>query len=331
MVELGLKFEVRRIVLVELPGVGRWIIDILLRIAVLIRLIKIGGERRAEDIVRLEQKRRLDASVMGVVEVEAGDGQVLCIAVMVELLTREAKRKVVVERNVHFGSFAKQIVGPEAGVSRGVELADLGLSGIDDDRAADRALAVERALRTPQHLHVLNVEQGLVEGDGVGDVDPIDELRDSRRGGQAVLRRLRADAADRHQVLETRGFGHLQARHDRVEIGDLVAERLVEGLARHRSDRVRLPLDVHPTPLGGDDHFLEARPGRRRGSGRGRRCFGVARMGHRACEYPDCKRAGRKHEAAPQLHRTAKHPRLSIANARPTAKIVERAARVSTV
>jgi hypothetical protein len=114
----------------------------------------------------------------------------------------------------------------EAGFERG-----------DVHDAAGVVLAEQRALRSPQHLHLVDV--GEVERDltGLGQIHPVDVYPDA--GLESVVRRILAESADRDAGLA--GI----ARFD-DEVGDLFRE-ILDGIvrvslqrgSRHHGDRQR--------------------------------------------------------------------------------------------
>jgi hypothetical protein len=71
--------------------------------------------------------------------------------------------------------------------------------------------------------------------------------RHSRLSRKGVFRRLGADAPNRHHAFETAAGGNRQARHRRVQVGQLRDIGLIECAGADSGDRHRRLLQVHLT------------------------------------------------------------------------------------
>ena len=175
----------------------------------------------------------------GVIPVRIGlavEVDVLQIAVGVVEIERGAipQRPGIVDRTAD--SHLRLLGQPVADASLGATLEVIGqVRGLNDDRAADGIAAVQGALRTLEHLDLLDVVQFLIELVRIGLQHAVDQHGDR---GLAVAR-LR-DAADGDEGVAD--VLHLDQGHVRHH-GDEVARRfdarrldrlLGEGVLRHR-------------------------------------------------------------------------------------------------
>ena len=119
------------------------------------------------------------------------------------------------------------------------------------DRSAHRIAAVERALRSAQHLDPLHIQEiGEITG-RASEIDPVE--MDSRRGIGAAEHIVRADAAN-IDLREGRVLRHQQVRRQRGEIAHILDAGDVERLAVEGGDRQRRVLEAGRTGAGrGDD------------------------------------------------------------------------------
>ena len=131
------------------------------------------------------------------------------------------------------------------------------LLGIELDRAADRILAGESALRTAQHLHPVEVEQ-VEDGAGEGRVIDVVHIEADAR----LERRIEIvlpDTADRRGERGAEGGALRLQRHVRRLRGDLGDVRLAacfEHRGIDRGDRQRRILEVLFTELRGNDDLV---------------------------------------------------------------------------
>ncbi len=182
------------------------------------------------------------------------------VEVAVGLLRRRREARVHLvghERDVVRAAQVDAVVAAEfhLDVARVVAL---GLARDEPDRAADRVLAEQRALRTAQDLDALEVEQIQDRALRTAVIDVVDVDRHARLERQRVV--AEADAAD-----ERRG-GRAPARaerlddrvrRERVDHRDVGEVARLEVLARERGDRERRLLEVLLAETRGDDDFLE--------------------------------------------------------------------------
>ena len=171
---------------------------------------------------------------------------------------RRPQRRIVAERHVQRRPGANQIVVAEGHVRRAEEETRLRRCRNDVHRPAGGILPEQRALRPAQHLHALDIEEVVVQGERRGDVDAVQVVGDGRIG-DGVLIRFVADAANGNDGLEALVLGHRDARHGRPEIHereDVARRQVFGGCHRNRLGQV---LEVLGPLLGGDDDLLEHR------------------------------------------------------------------------
>ena len=134
----------------------------------------------------------------------------------------------------------------------------LRLFGDDAHRAPERVLAEQRALRTAQHLHALDVEQIEDRALGTAVIDVVDVDRHAGLERQRVV--AQADAADERRRgrappgTERRNHG---VRHECVEIECARGAARLQRVARDRGDRERRLLQVLLAEACGNEDFLE--------------------------------------------------------------------------
>src|SRR5690606_36861428 len=107
------------------------------------------------------------------------------IAVALAEPARDAGGGGAGDGNVERGEAFEQVVAADAHAGPARELADLGLAGADQDRAADRVAAEQRALRAAQHLDAGDVAELERAADRAADIDFVDVDADAgidRRG-----------------------------------------------------------------------------------------------------------------------------------------------------
>ncbi len=145
----------------------------------------------------------------------------------------------------------------QVGADRCTERIQVGLFRDESNRAAHRARAVQRALRTAQHLDTLQIEQlrlhrAVVQAVADGHRDFVDVDADRRRS------RRRTDAADL-DVIEPRTRTRLEPNawhcaRDVVVVGNVMLRQLRSADRRYAERNV---LDVFGALLCGDYDFLQ--------------------------------------------------------------------------
>ena len=147
-------------------------------------------------------------------------------------------------------------IGPPADLEFG--LARVGPVRDVADGAAERARAIQRALRAEQRLDALQVEH--LEVDEERDVAEVGRDRAARAvaHGLAGIDRADVQAAHRHQVAAAGTLvGHEQARDGARELGQVGDAQVVEVAGAERHDVERDVLDVRLAAGRRDDDFLE--------------------------------------------------------------------------
>ncbi len=164
------------------------------------------------------QARRLHVFVA---RIEAAQIGILVVAVMRARRRRDARGQLVLDQ-AHIGTAGEvqPSVIADRDVERGFVLARR-LTGNDVDRAAQRVLAVERPLRSAQHLDPFQVEQFELRAEGARLEDAVDIDGDARIGRQ-IVDVADAEAADlENQAVRSVAAARLQHKVRRVfrEIG----------------------------------------------------------------------------------------------------------------
>src|SRR6202020_3140177 len=108
---------------------------------------------------RLQQGRKPNVIVIDVVEaVIPGDGGRGDIAVLLVEITGKAQRQRAGDRQVDGGTQMHEIQRTELGIRVALDRIEGRLHGDDVQRAADRVLAEDGALRPAQNLKVIGIE-----------------------------------------------------------------------------------------------------------------------------------------------------------------------------
>ena len=179
---------------------------------------------------------------------------------MLRSVGREPDRALVAKRHIDRAFGNERIVVAVAYRAVARQLADLRLDGDDVDRAASGVAAIERALRSLQHLNTLEIEEHPRRARRPSDVDAIIVERDRRiavrRDGEV------ADAADEDQVASA-GRLDRQRRYLLVQSSGLGHAGGRDVRSRDDVDRHRRALQVLRSALGGDDDIYEALAGQR--------------------------------------------------------------------
>ncbi len=190
------------------------------------------------------------------------------IAVAVGDLGGGAEGQGVVDRQVHRPGEAVEVVVADIDAGVAAELV-AGALGDQVDGPAGGVTAVERALRTLQHFHPVQVVEDRPDAGRARDVDPVDVEGDGALGvgvgGEA------AHAAHEGVHAGAR-LADRQARHDVLQVGGLGHARLLQRLGADHRDGQGGFLHRLLAAGGGDDHLLHGRPaigGGRRGLGLG--------------------------------------------------------------
>jgi len=160
-----------------------------------------------------------------------------------------------------------EVVGAVADVGLTAEDAQPRLVSDHIDHAAGRTLAIEGALRSPQHFQMVHVHQVHAGRDVVGDVDAVHEQGHARLGAD-VLGGLVAHASDGDHPLQAIVARDRQRRHLRVQIDERHHVGLGQGGVGDRAHRHRRLLHIDVALLGGH-HDLLQRLGRGRWRGLG--------------------------------------------------------------
>ena len=139
-----------------------------------------------------------------------------------------------------------------------------GLARMQHYRAADRVLAIERALRPAQNFHAIQRRDIEQRSDRLADVDAVEVDTDHR-----VFRDREvgaAQSAHAHQrAVVTAGIGHDdQVGGHLAEVRDVGDAELLDVACAECSDRYRHHLQVFLAPPRGDHDFLDLPLRRRR-------------------------------------------------------------------
>ena len=132
------------------------------------------------------------------------------------------------------------------------------------DRAADRVLAVQRALRSAQHLHALYVVEVEERALDARHVHVIEVDSDARIERLQCVRLADAANVDVGAVRRTASLDEIHVRHGSLQTGEVLGLQHAQFVGREGRHGDWHVLHALLAPARGDDHFLER-------AGRGRR------------------------------------------------------------
>src|SRR5690606_34461516 len=164
------------------------------------------------------------------------------VAVTLAETRRDARGRGFAEGQVERGEPFDEIVAARPDARAAGELAELWLAGADQDRAADRVAAEQRALRAAQDLDAADVAEFDRAADRATDVNLVDVDADARidRSGRVQLA-YAADECDRGGAVTRQLAGglELQARRDALEVLRLLDLPFLERLGAEGRDGSR--------------------------------------------------------------------------------------------
>src|SRR3546814_373070 len=141
-----------------------------------------------------------------------------------DVCSSDLAKLVGYDRHVEHPGHPAAVIIADLALDAALEPVQLRLGGDEVDDAASRVAAIERALRSAQHLQPLHVEEFLLE-EAVGDeTDIVEADRDARIGRSR--NRFGADAADRDVIARKIRFTESKVRHGGEDGGDAVDLRI---------------------------------------------------------------------------------------------------------
>ncbi len=217
--------------------------------AVGLRTIDEGVQVQRQGLDRLAVGAEAQTAVVGVVAAVVG------VAVAAFAGEGEAHGGLgrFMQRDVDHALRADQVVVADVDQAGGLEV-HLRRVGDDVDRTADRAAAVQGALRALQHFDAADVEEAGREGRGARLEDAVDVHGDALVAGDAGV--AGADAADEHGRRRAALLDH-DAGHIGGQVGGVAHAQFIQLVAADGRDALRHLLDVLFTALGGDDDLLD--------------------------------------------------------------------------
>ena len=142
------------------PGIGIRVEDVLALRLVLDHFRVLNRTEQRKILVRLQQGRKPHVIVIDVVEaVIPGEGGRGDIAVLLVEIAGKAQRQRTGDRQVDGGAHMHEVQRTELGIRVALDRVEGRLHGDDVQRAADRILAEDGALRSAQHLEVIEVQE----------------------------------------------------------------------------------------------------------------------------------------------------------------------------
>ncbi len=214
----------------------------------------VGGEIDPE--VGRGRDRDRAAHRLGVpVVILAVEHRILDIAVALGVERSEADGEALADRTGDRAAQLHLVVGAVGGKQAGVELIARP-AGDEAQGAADRVLAVERALRAAQHLDPLQVEQVELGASDAAVIDAVDIDADRRVEGLQRVRLTDAANEDVGGVGGAAALDDVEVRHRALQAGRVGRLDAVEAALREGADRGRHALQILLGAAGGDGHFL---------------------------------------------------------------------------
>ena len=137
-------------------------------------------------------------------------------------------------------------------------------AGDEGERAADRVLAVERALRPAQHLDPLQIEQVELGAADAAVIDAVDIDADRRIEGLQRVGLADAANVDVGRVGGAAALDDVEVRHRALQAGRVLRLDAVERALAERRDRGRDVLEILLGAPGGDGDHLAIGVDRRR-------------------------------------------------------------------
>lgn len=168
----------------------------------------------------------------------------------------DARGELVLEdRDVHDAAQPQVLPAADIEVAARLPGLELRAARVEVHRAAGGVAAIQRALRTGQHLDALEVVEAEQRDGDLRDVDVVHvQLKAGIDAGPQHVRVLpEAAQRDRRQAARRDETGHLQL--EVVRVLDVAFRERVEG---ERRDRLSDVLEVLLAPFGGDDDLFDA-------------------------------------------------------------------------
>src|SRR5690606_9668366 len=180
------------------------------------------------------------------------------VAVTLTRPARESRRDALAKRDGHGTEHFAQVVLTDSGAKRRFELV-AGQDRVDQHGAADRVATEQRALRSAEHLDIVDVEKVHRPADRAAHVDVVDIDADARVDGRGGIELTDAAYEDDRRGVVARELAvarELQARRDAVEIRRRSNLSTLERFRGQRGDGNRHVLQSFGSPARRDDDLL---------------------------------------------------------------------------
>src|SRR5690606_14251705 len=194
---------------------------------------------------------------VALVQVVARD-DVRHVAIAIRLRHRECGADGIAERQVHEAFDFAVVEVADIDARHAAQLV-VRLSRNQVDRAGNRVLAEQRALRSAQHLDAFEIQELLVDRGRLADVDAVDVYADA--GIEADVPACRANAANRDRRTEVVAFRYLHVGDVAGDLLQFAHARLLDRGSTEHGDRDRHVYETLRALLRGNGDLLDNEAG----------------------------------------------------------------------